>query len=127
MPPNALPLTSHGKLDRNALPDPDPNLLAGQAHVAPQGEVETALAAVWADMLGVERVGRHDNFFELGGHSLLAVKLVERLRQAGLAVDVRVLLNQPTLAALAAQTSRQAKQVEIAPTTIPNLNRKRRL
>ncbi|MFJ2985441.1 amino acid adenylation domain-containing protein, partial [Pseudomonas sp. NPDC087185] len=96
-----LPLTSHGKLDRRALPEPDSTLLAGQAYEAPQSATEAAMAAIWAQVLGVERVGRHDNFFELGGHSLLAVTLVERLRKAGLVIDVRVLFAQPTLAALA--------------------------
>ena len=96
-----LPLTSHGKLDRRALPAPDSTLLASQAYEAPQSATEAAMAAIWAEVLGVERVGRHDNFFELGGHSLLAVTLVERLRKAGLMIDVRVLFAQPTLAALA--------------------------
>ncbi|HCV37963.1 MAG TPA: non-ribosomal peptide synthetase, partial [Pseudomonas sp.] len=113
-----LPLTSHGKLDRKALPDPDPALLAGQAYVAPQGPVETALAQVWAQMLNVERVGRHDNFFELGGHSLLAVNLTARLRQQGLQVDVRTLFGQPTVAALAA-TLGQAQQVQVPDNLIP--------
>ena len=58
--------------------------------------------AIWAELLGVERVGRHDNFFELGGHSLLAVRLIERLRRAGLHADVRALFTTPTLAELAA-------------------------
>ncbi|WP_226488293.1 non-ribosomal peptide synthetase [Pseudomonas sp. B20] len=98
----ALPLTANGKLDRRALPDPDPAYLLGNAYEAPQGEVEIAMAAIWAQVLGIERVGRHDNFFELGGHSLLAVSLVEQLRKAGLKADVHVLLSQPTLAALAA-------------------------
>ncbi|MDD1013908.1 amino acid adenylation domain-containing protein [Pseudomonas sp. TNT2022 ID1025] len=97
-----LPLTSHGKLDRRALPDPDPADLVTHGYEAPQNDTEAAMAAVWAEVLGVERVGRHDNFFELGGHSLLAVTLVERLRQQGLQSDVRVLLSQPTVAALAA-------------------------
>ncbi|MEJ5904810.1 amino acid adenylation domain-containing protein, partial [Pseudomonas kermanshahensis] len=96
-----LPLTSHGKLDRRALPDPEASQLFGQAYEAPTGETEATMAAIWADVLGVQRVGRHDNFFELGGHSLLAVTLVERLRKAGLLIDVRVLFAQPTLAALA--------------------------
>ncbi|WP_447733392.1 non-ribosomal peptide synthase/polyketide synthase [Pseudomonas shirazensis] len=114
----ALPLTSHGKLDRKALPEPDPAQLAGQAYVAPQGEVEMALAAVWADMLGVERVGRHDNFFELGGHSLLAVNLTARLRRDGVQVDVRTLFGQPTVAALAT-TLGQAHQVQVPDNLIP--------
>ncbi|WP_241775486.1 phosphopantetheine-binding protein, partial [Pseudomonas corrugata] len=58
---------------------------------APQGAVETTLAQLWAELLKVERVGRHDHFFELGGHSLLAVTLIERMRQSGLSADVRVL------------------------------------
>ena len=78
-------------------------------------------------MLQLEQVGRNDHFFELGGHSLLAVSLVARMRQAGLHVDARTLFSQPTLAALAAQTSAQSTQVEVPQTTIPTLNRKRRL
>nr|QMN69952.1 PsoB [Pseudomonas putida] len=109
---DALPLTSHGKLDRKALPDPDQALIAGQAYEAPQGPVESALAQVWAEMLKVEQVGRHDNFFELGGHSLLAVNLTARLRQQGLQVDVRTLFGQPTIAALAT-TLGQAMQVQV--------------
>ncbi|WP_122303062.1 non-ribosomal peptide synthetase [Pseudomonas syringae group genomosp. 3] len=102
----SLPLTSHGKLDRNALPDPDLQALTGQAYEAPQGETETVMAQLWAQVLGLAHVGRHDNFFELGGHSLLAVSLVERLRTIGLSVDVRVLLGQPTVAALAASVGK---------------------
>ncbi len=97
-----LPLTANGKLDRKALPDPDLDALIRRGYEAPQGEVETTLAQIWAEVLKVERVGRHDHFFELGGHSLLAVSLIERMRQAGLSADVRVLFSQPTLAALAA-------------------------
>ncbi|MEN4826672.1 non-ribosomal peptide synthase/polyketide synthase [Pseudomonas sp. P39-UII1] len=115
---DALPLTPHGKLDRKALPDPAPELLCGQAYVAPQGTVETALANVWAEMLGVAQVGRHDNFFELGGHSLLAVNLTARLRREGLQVDVRTLFGQPTIAALAA-TLGQARLVEVPDNLIP--------
>jgi arthrofactin-type cyclic lipopeptide synthetase A len=123
----ALPLTPNDKIDRKALPEPGAEALLSRPYAPPEGDVETALAQIWAQVLKVEQVGRGDNFFELGGHSLLAVSLVARMRLAGLHVDARTLFSQPTLAALAAQTSRQAKQVEIAQTTIPNLNRKRRL
>ncbi|WEK28411.1 MAG: non-ribosomal peptide synthase/polyketide synthase [Candidatus Pseudomonas phytovorans] len=117
-PLDGLPLTRHGKLDRKALPDPDPAQLARQAYQAPQGAVETALALVWADMLQVERVGRHDNFFELGGHSLLAVNLTARLRRQGLQVDVRTLFGQPSIAALAA-TLGQVREVQVPDNLIP--------
>ncbi|WP_424489422.1 amino acid adenylation domain-containing protein, partial [Pseudomonas sp.] len=99
---DALPLTANGKLDRKALPDPDQTALVSRGYEAPQGDVETTLAGIWAEVLQVEQVGRHDHFFELGGHSLLAVSLIERMRQVGLSADVRVLFSQPTLAALAA-------------------------
>ena len=97
-----LPLTANGKLDRKALPEPDQCALLSREYQAPQGDVETTLARLWAEVLQVEQVSRHDHFFELGGHSLLAVSLIERMRQAGLSADVRVLFSQPTLAALAA-------------------------
>ncbi|QGA53025.2 non-ribosomal peptide synthetase [Pseudomonas brassicacearum] len=99
---SAFPLTLNGKVDRKALPAPDAEAYASQAYEAPQGEIEQVLADLWAELLKVERVGRHDNFFELGGHSLLAMRLIERMRQAELSVDVRVLFSQPTLQALAA-------------------------
>ncbi|MER9223976.1 amino acid adenylation domain-containing protein, partial [Mesorhizobium sp. M0644] len=98
----ALPLTVNGKLDRKALPAPADGAYARTAYEAPQGAVETALAEIWAELLGVERVGRHDNFFELGGHSLLAVQLMERLRRLSLGVEVRALFARPVLADLAA-------------------------
>ncbi|PTT24776.1 non-ribosomal peptide synthase/polyketide synthase [Pseudomonas sp. HMWF021] len=98
----ALPLSPNGKLDRKALPAPDLAALSVREYEAPVGEVEIVLAQLWAELLKVERVGRHDHFFELGGHSLLAVNLVAKMRRAGLSADIRVLFNQPTLAALAA-------------------------
>ncbi|RMM38670.1 Amino acid adenylation, partial [Pseudomonas syringae pv. aptata] len=98
----AFPLTANGKLDRKALPLPVAEAYARRQYEAPQGLTETRLAGLWADLLGVEQVGRHDQFFELGGHSMLAVKLIERMRDIGLNADVRVLFGQPTLASLAA-------------------------
>jgi len=98
----SLPLTANGKLDRNALPAPGQSSLVSREYEAPIGDTETAIAAIWQELLGIDQVGRHDHFFELGGHSLLAVKLIEHMRQIGLSADVRVLFSQPTLAALAA-------------------------
>ncbi|PCR95715.1 non-ribosomal peptide synthetase [Pseudomonas fluorescens] len=115
---DALPLNNNGKVDRKALPLPDPSAWLSQAYEAPQGPVETALAQIWADVLKLEKVGRHDNFFELGGHSLLAVSLIERLRRIGLSTDVRVLFSQPTLAALAAAVG-SGREIEVPANRIP--------
>ena len=103
---DALPLSPNGKLDRKALPAPGMDALIVREYAAPQGDTEILLARLWAELLNVERVGRHDNFFELGGHSLLAVSLIGRLRQEGLEADVRALFEQPTLAGYAAITER---------------------
>ncbi|GAB5335996.1 amino acid adenylation domain-containing protein [Pseudomonas fluorescens] len=124
---DALPLNPAGKLDRKALPEPGVESVVSRAYEAPVGEVETLMAVIWADVLKLERVGRHDHFFELGGHSLLAVNLVARLRKAGLAVDARTLFSQPTLAQLAACTVAQVSRVEAPQTAIPQLNRRRRI
>ncbi len=97
----SLPLTPSGKIDRRALPAPDDEAVLRPGHEPPRGEIEETLAALWAELLSVERVGRHDHFFELGGHSLLAVALMERLRRRGLAIEVRALFATPTLAELA--------------------------
>jgi len=97
-----LPLTANGKLDRKALPAPERGAYWVREYEAPEGEAERALAEIWADVLKVERVGRYDNFFELGGHSLLVVRVIARLRQVGLDVDVRTLFVTPVLAELAA-------------------------
>ncbi|MFN4934007.1 non-ribosomal peptide synthetase, partial [Bradyrhizobium sp.] len=97
-----LPLTPNGKLDRKALPAPEDDAYAVRAYAPPQGETEAAVARIWSELLGIERIGRHDNFFALGGHSLLAVTLVERMRREGLAADIGTLFATPSLAALAA-------------------------
>jgi amino acid adenylation domain-containing protein len=99
----ALPRTPHGKLDRRALPAPDqirPELET--TFVAPQTPVEKVLGGIFADVLGIERVGIHDDFFELGGHSLLATLVVSRIR-AAFKVDLplRRFFDAPTVAGLA--------------------------
>jgi aryl carrier-like protein len=105
----ALPLTPNGKLDRHALPAPDDEAFARQAYAPPQGEIETTLAVLWQDLLGLERVGRHDNFFELGGHSLLAMRMMSRLRSSGFGIDVTTLFANPVIANLAALIGKHGK------------------
>ena len=115
----SMPLTPTGKLDRKALPAPEADAYAVHGYEAPRGEIETALAASWSEVLKLERVGRHDNFFELGGHSLLAVILIERMRRQGLQVDVRALFAASTLAELAATVEAKASVIAIPPNQIP--------
>ncbi|WP_416466968.1 amino acid adenylation domain-containing protein [Pseudomonas sp. LFS044] len=92
-----LPLTANGKLDRKALPQPQLEQLA-HTYVAPQGEHELQVAAIWAEVLDVERVGRSDDFFALGGHSLLATQVVARVRQQlAPGLKLRALFDHPRL------------------------------
>ncbi|WP_456858073.1 non-ribosomal peptide synthetase [Bradyrhizobium sp. USDA 4515] len=97
VPIAALPLTPNGKLDRNALPAPADAAYALAAYEAPQGAVETALAQIWAELLGLERIGRNDHFFELGGHSLLAVQMLGRALELGLSFSAADLFQTPVL------------------------------
>ncbi|MBM2607529.1 non-ribosomal peptide synthetase, partial [Pseudomonas sp. BIS1] len=92
-----MPLSPNGKLDRRALPKPDAGLMQ-RHHMAPASALEKDVAAIWGELLGVERVGLTDNFFELGGHSLLATRLVSRIRQdLGIEVSLKSLFEQPVL------------------------------
>ncbi|MFD6221978.1 amino acid adenylation domain-containing protein [Nocardia asteroides] len=102
-----IPLTASGKLDRKALPAP---VFAARAYRAPSTETERTVAAVFAEVLGTERVGADDNFFDLGGNSLLATRLTARLGAAvDLRVPVRVLFAAPTVAACAAEIARLSR------------------
>ncbi|MBL8299389.1 MAG: amino acid adenylation domain-containing protein [Rhodanobacteraceae bacterium] len=103
---DALPRTANGKLDRQALPAVDGAALAAP-YAPPQGPQEMALAAIWADLLQRERVGRDDNFFELGGHSLLVAQLVARIaQQCGVVVGLKDVFAAPRLSQLALQMKR---------------------
>ncbi|MBT0964196.1 non-ribosomal peptide synthetase, partial [Denitromonas iodatirespirans] len=115
-----FPLTPNGKLDRKALPAPDGAAFVQRPYEPPQGEVEERLAALWAELLQLELVGRHDNFFELGGHSLLAVTMIGRMRQAGLFSDVRALFITNSLAEFANTVSDQDTQIAIPANLIPD-------
>ena len=109
---DALPLTPNGKIDRKALPVPDqerPEL--EQAFVAPRTPLEAVLTRIWADVLGLEKVGVNDNFFELGGHSLLATQLVARLSEAFAAeLPLRTIFEAPTAGAMAERMKQEERQ-----------------
>ncbi|WPN28582.1 non-ribosomal peptide synthetase [Pseudomonas sp. P5_109] len=100
-----MPLTANGKLDRRALPAPDPELNR-QQYVAPSNELELTLAQIWCEVLNVEQVGLNDNFFELGGDSILSIQVVSRARQQGIHFSPRDLFQHQTVQTLAAVATR---------------------
>jgi amino acid adenylation domain-containing protein len=115
-----IPLTTSGKVDRRALPAPDasrPELEA--TFVAPRTETEEVLAGIWADVLGLERVGVNENFFELGGHSLLATQVISRVRELlHIELPLRAIFESLTLAELGERVegfTRLARQTELPP------------
>jgi len=115
----ALPLTPSGKVDRQALPAPDyDRARLGDTFVAPRTSLETIIAEIWQDVLGVDRVGRYDNFFDLGGHSLLSMQVIARLeKKLGLRVSPGEFVFQ-TLAQLASSCSERLDSVpRTEPTT----------
>ncbi|HEX8317855.1 non-ribosomal peptide synthase/polyketide synthase [Longimicrobium sp.] len=114
----AYPLTPNGKVDRKALPAPEGDAFSARGYEAPVGEAEEAVAAIWAELLGAERVGRRDHFFERGGHSLLAARVVSRVRQAlGVEAVPRDLFERPVLAEFARglEAAARADAAPIAP------------
>ncbi|KAF9343284.1 hypothetical protein BGX26_005984, partial [Mortierella sp. AD094] len=115
---DVFPLTNNGKIDRRALPKPDSASFATQDYVAPQGDIEIALAEMWSELLKIERVGRHDNFFMLGGHSLLAVRLMNRVSSLGVQLPLSTLFSSPTLSALAEMISRNSSHEDLSHSVI---------
>ncbi|MCC7249819.1 MAG: amino acid adenylation domain-containing protein, partial [Lysobacter sp.] len=120
------PLTRNGKLDREALPAPESGGVA-EDDERPWTATESCLADIWRELLGVAQVGRHDHFFRLGGHSLLVVTLLERLRAAGHALDVRSVFSNPVLHEMAAMIDTASgsliasSMASPAPSTMPEL------
>src|ERR1051326_4994406 len=120
-----MPLTPNGKLNRKALPSPEEDAYAFRRYEPPCGEMETAVAAIWAEALKLEHVGRYDNFFELGGHSLLAMQAMSRIRKTfAMELPLRVLFAAPTVEALAKQIEQEKRKAIVA--AHPAIERARR-
>ncbi|HEX2300340.1 MAG TPA: amino acid adenylation domain-containing protein [Pseudonocardiaceae bacterium] len=112
---DAMPLSASGKVDRRALPAPEgrPELESG--YIAPRTPIEQRLAEIWAEVLGVERVGVEDNFFGLGGDSILSIQVVSRARQAGLRLTSRDVFLHQTIVELALTVGTAAAPEQPAP------------
>ncbi|MBI6548982.1 amino acid adenylation domain-containing protein [Xenorhabdus sp. VLS] len=115
-----FPLTPNGKLDRQALPEPDQAAIVTRGYEAPVSKAETALARIWQTLLGLDNIGRHDHFFELGGHSLMAVNLIERLHSLGWVLDIHTVFATPVLTEMA-KAMLAAKDNTATFTVPPNL------
>ncbi|WP_082339713.1 non-ribosomal peptide synthetase, partial [Pseudomonas sp. Pf153] len=109
---DAMPLNNNGKVDRRALPDPTWEASPSQAYQAPANALEASVAGLWAEVLQLERVGRHDNFFELGGHSLLAVRLVNLMRSEDLDISLAELFQHASVESVCELLSRRSGAVE---------------
>ena len=96
-----LPLSPNGKVDRTALPAPEAESQRTGAYEAPRTETEQTLAGIWAQVLGLSRVGRHDNFFELGGDSINSLQILAWAHRAGIQLTPKQLFDHPTIAAAA--------------------------
>ncbi|SDI03069.1 amino acid adenylation domain-containing protein, partial [Vibrio xiamenensis] len=117
---DAIPLTPNGKVDRKALPAPQASAYLQSHYVAPRGEDETQLAALWQDLLGGQNVGRFDSFFALGGHSLLAVQLLSRIRQCfERDLTLSDIFNSPTLSAMAKRIGESETSAAMLPAITP--------
>jgi amino acid adenylation domain-containing protein len=117
-----LPLTLNGKVDRKALPAPEAGIPERAGFAAPRTPVEEILAAIWAEVLDVERVGIEDGFFDLGGHSLSAIQVISRVRSAfGVELPLRLLFEEPTPAGLAphVEEALRVRTGALAPPIVP--------
>jgi amino acid adenylation domain-containing protein len=122
-----IPLTPNGKTDKKALPDPDMNGQGLSAYIEPRNETEQKIAAIWKELLKVERVGIEDNFFDLGGHSLLAMRAISSIRrELNADLGIKDIFIRPTISQLGLYLDEQVKgfvtpviQVGNRPSDIP--------
>jgi amino acid adenylation domain-containing protein len=113
-----LPLTTNGKVDRRALPDPDGARPAlNDEFVPPRNSTEETLTQIWSEALGVQKVGIHDNLFELGGDSIRSITILSKAQQKGLRRSLEQIFRYPTVAGLAACEEPEQSSVPTTPTT----------
>lgn len=119
----SLPLTPNGKVDKKSMPSPFSQARAQEQHEPPASDAERAMATIWSEVVGVEKVGRHDNFFELGGHSLLAIKVVARAKEEmGMDVSLRMLVSD-TLSQIVRYLGKESSDAdEIEQVDIPDIS-----
>jgi acyl carrier protein len=120
-----MPLLPSGKVDRQALPEPDKrNAEMAASYVAPRNQVERQISAIWQEVLGLEEVGVQDNFFDLGGHSLLMAEIHSRLRQVfEKEVSMVELFEYPTISALAKFYGREMIERQAAQQNTESVNK----
>ncbi|OXB23750.1 hypothetical protein B0A80_09825 [Flavobacterium tructae] len=107
-----MPLTSNGKIDRKALPEP--TAATGRTYVAPTTKAEEDLVTIWQNLLNVDEIGVTDNFFELGGDSIIVIQVVSRAKKKGYQVQVQDLFDYQTIAELAVAAERNSKEFSTA-------------
>ncbi|HEY9194980.1 MAG TPA: amino acid adenylation domain-containing protein, partial [Mucilaginibacter sp.] len=113
-----LPLTTHGKVDKRALPDVDMAEQLNYNYVAPRNKTEEGLAGIWQRLLGIDKISIHDNFFELGGHSILAMRLIAAVKkELGINITIRDLFINPTVAKLYRRSQNQ--NIDLTQSLIP--------
>ena len=118
-----IPLTANGKVDRQALPEPE--AVESKVYVAPKTPTEEGVAKIWSEVLRHDHISTDDNFFELGGHSLLATQVISRVReQFHVEMPIRAIVEAPTIAGLAATIANADKSsLEIREPAIVRVSR----